>query len=113
MPSSYWYWAIRHTACVLNIFPPLQYDQTITTRYELVYRKQPDNCHLIKLFITTYFSHQKDGSKHRSPFQAQTLQGIAVGCSDIPNGLEIYNPLNKQFYTSTVFKIDNNITTKG
>ena len=94
MPWSYWYWAIRHAARVHNIFP-VKNDQQVTTPYQMVYNELPDYRQLNRLFSTTYFSHNKDGTKRRSPFQAHTLQGIAVGWSDISNGLEIYNPLTK------------------
>ena len=48
----------------------------------------------------------------RSQFQAHKLQVIAIGWSEISNGLEIYNPTTKQLYISTVFKIDELIYTK-
>ena len=105
MPRSYWYWAIRHASRVHNIFP-VQQDRTITTPNKLVYNERPDYRQLIRLFSTTYLSHTKDGTKRRSPFQSHTLQDIVVGWSDTSNRLEIYNPLNKQIYTSTVVKID-------
>ena len=105
IPRSYWYWAIRHTARIHNIYP-IQNDSKITIPYELVYNELPDYRQLIRLFSTTYFAHTKDGVKRRSPFQAHTLQGIAIGWSEVANGLEIYNPITKQIYTSTVFKID-------
>ena len=105
MPRSYWYWAIRHADRVHNIFP-VKNEQKITTPYELVYDELPDYHQLIRPFSTIYFSHSKDGAKRRSPFQAHTLQGIAGGWSDISNGLEIYNLITKQIYTSIIFKID-------
>ncbi len=34
------------------------------------------------------------------------MQGITIGWSDTDNGLEIYNPIVKKVYTTTVYKID-------
>ena len=67
----------------------------------------------MRLFSTTFFSHNIDVSKRRSPFQSQTLQGIALGSSDISYGLEIYNHISNQIYTSTVLKIDEINETKS
>ena len=40
------------------------------------------------------------------------MQGIALGWSDITNGMEIYNPITKQLYTTTVYKLDEHNQTK-
>ena len=45
--------------------------------------------------------------------QAHTLAGIAVGWSDIANGLQVYNPITKELYTTSIFKIDEHNATKS
>ena len=41
------------------------------------------------------------------------MQGIAVGWSDVANIMEIYNPVTKQLYTTTVYKLDEHNNTKS
>ena len=111
MPRSYWFWAIRHAARVHNIFP-IKFENKITTHHELVYGSKPDYRQLFRLFSTAYFSHTKDGTKTRTNVQSHSMQGIAVGWSDTANGMEIYNPITKQLYTTTVYKLDEHNQTK-
>ena len=111
MPRSYWYWAIRHAARVHNIFP-VKCDNKITSHHKLVYNNKPDYRQLFRLFSTIYFSHTKDGTKTRTNVQSHSMQGIAIGWSDTANGMEIYNPVTKQLYTKTVYKLDEHNNTK-
>ena len=112
MPRSFWYWAIKHASRTHNIFP-VKFDDKLTTPHELVYKSQPDYRQLFRLFSTTYFSHLKDNTKQRSNIQAHTLARIAVGWSDVANGLQVYNPITKELYTTSVFKIDEHNATKS
>ena len=112
MPRSYWYWAVQHASRVHNVFP-LKFDGQLTTSHELVYKSKPDYRQLFRLFSTTYFSHHKDNNKERSNVQSHTLAGIAVGWSDVANGLQVYNPHSKELYTTSVFKIDEHNATKS
>ncbi len=89
----------------------MQHNNSIMPTYELVYQEKLDYQQLIRLFSTSYFQHHKDDMQHFSQFQAQTMQGIAAGWSSISNRLEIYNPLTRKLYTTTVFKIYMNSTT--
>ena len=41
------------------------------------------------------------------------LAGIAVGWSDVSNGLQVYNPHIKELYTTSTFKIDKHNATKS
>jgi hypothetical protein len=66
---------------------------------------------LFRLFSACYFSKTKDNNIDRTMAQSQTAQGIAVGYSEIANGMEIYNPHTKQLYSENVLKIDENIHT--
>ena len=63
---------------------------------------KPDYCQLFRLFSTAYFFHAKDGSHTQTNVQSHTMQGIAVGWSNVANGMEIYNPVTKQLHTTTV-----------
>ena len=111
MPKSYWYWAIKHASRIHNIFP-VKYNDKYTTPYEMVYKDKPDYRQLIRLFSTVYFSHSKDNTKARTNMQAHTLAGIAVEWSDTANGLLVYNPITKELYTTSVYKIDEHNQTK-
>ena len=41
------------------------------------------------------------------------MAGIAVGWSDIANGLLVYNPVSKELYTTSLYKIDEHQATKN
>ena len=112
IPQFYWFWAIHHAARVYNIFP-VNHHNKITTHNELVYNTKLDYCQLFHLFSTAYFSHTKDGSYARTNVQSHTMQGIAVGWIDVANDIEIYNPVTKQLYTTTVYKLDEHNNTKS
>lgn len=111
MPRSFWFWTIWHAARVHNIFP-VTHAKTLTIHHEMVYNNKPDYCQLFRLFSTAYFSHTKDGTKQCTNVQSHSLHGITVGWGDTANGMEIYNPITKQFYTTTVYKLDEHNNTK-
>ncbi len=53
-------------------------------------------------------------TKLRSNVQAHIPAGIAVGWSNVASGLQVYNPITKELYTtSSVFKIDKHNATKS
>ena len=81
----------------------------ITTSHELVYHQKPAYRQLFRLPL----SHEKDGIHNRTTTDSHSLQGIAVDYSHIANGMEIYNPTNKQLYTTTVFKLDEDNATRN
>ena len=112
MPKSFWYWAIKHASRIQNVFP-IKVDERFTTPHELVFKTKPDYRQLFRLFSTTYFTHTKDNTKSRTNLQAHTMAGIAVGWSDIANGLLIYNPITKVLYTSSVYKMDEHQQTQS
>ena len=58
-------------------------------------------------FIPKLLSHEC------SNLQAHTLAGIAVGWSNVANGLQVYNPITKELYTTSIFKIHEHNTTKS
>ena len=111
MPRSFWFWAIRHASRIQNIFP-IRLDDKLTTPHEPVYKTKPDYRQLFRLFSTAFFTHVKDGVKARTNIQSHTMAGIAVGYSDVANGMEVYNPLTKELYTTSRFKLDEHHSTK-
>ena len=76
---------------------PVKHNNILTTPHELVYGSKPDYRMLFRLFATTYFSKIKDGTTARTMAQAHSMQGIAVGYSEVANGMEIYNRTTKNF----------------
>ena len=112
MPKSFWFWAIKHASRIHNIFP-VKYKNKYTTPHELVFKKRPDYRQLFRLFSTAYFSHTKDNTKSRTNTQAHSMAGIAVGWSDVANGLLIYNPITKELYTTSIYKIDEHQQTQS
>ena len=99
MPRSFWYWAIRHSNRVSNMIP-VKLNDKLTTPHELVYNTKLDYRMLFRLFSTTYFSRHKDGTTQRTMAQAHSMQGIAVGYSEVANGMEIWN----HFYVRALVK---------
>ncbi len=112
MPKSFWFWVIKHASRIHNIFP-VKYKNKYTTPHELVFKKRPDYCQLFRLFSTAYFSHNKDNTKSRTNTQAHSMAGIAVGWSDVANGLLIYNHITKELYTTLIYKIDEHQQTQS
>ncbi len=78
----------------------------------MVLKDKPDYRQLIRLFLTVYFSHSKDNTKERTNVQAHTLAGIAVGWSNTANGLLVFNPITKELYSTSIYKIDEHNETK-
>ena len=66
--------------------------------------------HLLLYIISTLnvkqFSHQKENTKLLTNFHDHTLSGIIVGWSDVANDLLVYNPITKELYTTSIYKID-------
>jgi hypothetical protein len=76
-----------------------------------VYGTKPDYRVLFRLFSTAYFLKQKDVTTSRAMAQAHSMQGIAVGHSEIANGMEIWNPTTKKLHTENVFRLDEHSNT--
>jgi len=96
----------------MNSFP-IVLDGSLTTPHEATYGEKPDMRQLFRIFSTIFFSKKEDGNTTRTNVQSHTMQGIAVGWSEKANGMEIYNPITKTLYTSTVYNIDENNSTKN
>ena len=105
MPRSFWFYAIQHAARMMNCIPG-KINDALTTPFELIHHSPPDSRLWFPLFSLGYFHHTRDGSVARSGFQAQTMEGIAVGRSTTSNAMVFYNPTTKQYYEPDTYKLD-------
>ena len=78
MPRAFWFPAIQHAARMMNCIPG-KINDALTTPFELLHHSPPDSRLWFPLFSVGYFHHTRDGSVARSGFQAQTIEGIAIG----------------------------------
>lgn len=100
-----WYYAIRHSAMMLNQVPG-RLGRKLTTPFELVHGVKPSSETWFELFSVGYFNHDMDNNESRSSSQAQTLDGIAVGRDDRSNTIIFYNPISKSYYRPPAYKLD-------
>ena len=105
MPRAFWFSAIQHAARMMNCIPGKIAD-SITTPFELIHHSPPDSRVWFPIFSVGYFHHTRHGSVARSTFQAQTLEGMAIGRSDTSNAMVFYNPITRQYYEPDMYKLD-------
>jgi transposase InsO family protein len=105
MPRAFWLSAIQHAARMMNCIPG-KVGNFLTTPFELIHHSPPDSRVWFPLFSVGYFNHTRDGSVVRSSFQAQTMEGIAIGRSDTSNAMIFYNPRTRQYYEPDSYKLD-------
>ncbi|KAL7425595.1 LOW QUALITY PROTEIN: hypothetical protein ACHAXH_000396, partial [Discostella pseudostelligera] len=126
MPRVFWFPAIQHAAHMMNCIPG-KINDALTTPFELLHHSPPDSRLWFPLFSVGYFHHTRDGSDSRLwfplfsvgyfhhtrdgsvarlGFQAQTIEGIAIGRSDTSNAMLFYNPTTKQYYEPDTYKLD-------
>jgi len=105
MPRAYWLSAIQHSARMMNCIPGKINDE-LTTPFELIHHSPPDSRLWFPLFSVGYFHHTRDGSVERSSFQAQTMEGIAIGRSESSNAMVFFNPRTRQYYEPDTYKLD-------
>ncbi len=105
MPRAFWFHAIQHAARMMNCIPG-KYNDALTTPFELIHHSPPDARVWFPLFSVGYFSHTRDGLVPRSGFQAQTMEGIAIGRSETSNAMIFYNPITKNYYEPDTYKLD-------
>ncbi|KAL7481073.1 hypothetical protein ACHAW6_006752 [Cyclotella cf. meneghiniana] len=70
----------------------------LTSLFELVHGVKPDLSTWFELFSIGYFSYDFKKVESKSKMQAQTLDGIAVGCNKQSNTVTFDNPTTKQYY---------------
>jgi hypothetical protein len=97
MPRSFWYFAIKHLARMMNMIPG-KYCGQLASPFMLVHGVRPDQRTWLPLFSLCYFHHEKDSDASRSKHQAHKLDGIVIGRSPTSNAILVYNPRNHCYY---------------
>jgi hypothetical protein len=105
MPCSHWYFAIKQAACMINMIPG-KYKSKLVLPFMLAHGVCPDQRAWLPLFSICYFHHTKDSNTLRSKNQAQTLDGIIIGCLLMSTGILIYNPRNQKYYKPDSYQLD-------
>jgi len=101
MPHTFWFWAIRHAAQVMN-YIPCMVNGVKTSSFKLVYGIKPYYRVLFHLFSTSCITHSSDGTcQHDGIAEATFHQVIVVGHCKKSDGLSFYSPHSKQFYHSS------------
>ena len=93
MPRSFWYYAIKHSAQMMNMIPG-RYGGKLASPFMLVHGVRPDQRTWLPLFSICYFHHEKDSDVQRSKTQAHTMDGIAIGRSPTSNAIVVYASLH-------------------
>jgi hypothetical protein len=96
MPHSFWYFAIKHSARMMNMIPG-KYCGKLALPFMLVHGVCPDQRTWLPLFSFCYFHHEKDSNASHSKNQAHTFDGIVIGQSPTSNAILIYNPRNQRY----------------
>ncbi len=86
MPSTFWYFAIKHSARMMNMIPG-KYRGKLASPFMLVHGVHPDPRTWLPLFSLCYFHHDKDNKAPHSKNQAHTLGGIVIGPLSTSNAL--------------------------
>ncbi len=105
MPRTFWYYAITHSARLMNAIPG-KHSGRLAYPFLLVHGIGHDERTWIPIFSLCYFHHVRDGDADRSKLQAQTMDGIIIGCSPTSNALLVYNPRNCQYYEPDSYRLD-------
>ncbi len=105
MPRTFWYFAIKHLAWMMNMIPG-KYRNKLASLFMLVHGKRPDTKTWLPLFLLCYFHHDKDSDASHSKHQAHTMDGIVVGRSSTSNAILVYNPHNQRYYELDSYRFD-------
>ncbi len=105
MPWLFWYFAIKHLACMMNMIPG-KYCGKLAFPFMLVYGVYPDQRTWLPLFLLYYFHHNKDSNASRSKYQVHTLNGIMIRRSPTFNTILVYNPRNQHYSEPNSYKLD-------
>jgi hypothetical protein len=79
LPSSFWFYAVRHATEVCNYFPYKLEDGSLTTPFELAHKTKPDLRVLFQLFALAVVHCERVGDTSLTKFESQSLPMIAVG----------------------------------
>ncbi len=105
MPRSFWYFAICHTARMMNVISG-KYKGKLASPFMLVHGVRPDQRAWRPIFSLCYFHHKNDSNASRSKNQAHTLVGIIIGCDPTSTAILVYNPCNQKYYKPDSYRID-------
>jgi hypothetical protein len=106
MPKSLWFFALRHAVQVCN-YLPVMLEGKITTAFEQVHKSQPNfQAILYPIFSHGYFRCTRDSNRERLQFEPQTQPGIAIGRSELANGLMFWNPVTNRISVSADYRLD-------
>jgi len=110
LPSTFWFYAVRHASKVCNYFSYRIEDGTITTPFELAHKEKPDLRVLFKPFSLAAVHRERVGDTSITKFDSQSVPMICVGQCPNSNGLQFYNPTNCTFVSSIDYVFINNST---
>jgi hypothetical protein len=105
MPQTYWFFAITHTAHIMNAIPSKIHGH-LASPFLLVHGVGHDERTWIPLSSLCFIHHGKDGPMKHSRHQAHTMDGVVVGRSPTSNALLVYNPQNKQYHVPDSYQLD-------
>jgi hypothetical protein len=105
MLPSLWYYAIKHSACMMNMIPG-KFCGKLASPFLLVHGVHQDQRTWIPLFSLCYIHHKKDINSLHSKNQAHTLDGIVVRRSPTSNAILVYNPRNQRYCKPDSYRLD-------
>jgi hypothetical protein len=105
MPHTFWHFAIKHSARMMNMIPG-KYNDKLASPFMLAHGVRPDPRTWLPIFSLCYFHHEKDSDASHSKNHAHTLDGIVIGQSSTSNALLIYNPRNQRYYKPDSYRLD-------
>jgi hypothetical protein len=106
MPKSLWFFALRHAVQVCN-YLPVVIEGNITTAFEQVHKSQPNfQAILYPIFSHGYFHRTGDINRECLQFEPQTQPGIAIGHSELANGIMFWNPVTNRISVSADYQLD-------
>jgi hypothetical protein len=65
MPRSFWYFAIRHAASMMNVIP-MKYNGKLASPFMLVHGERPDQQAWLPIFFLCYFHHENNSNASHS-----------------------------------------------
>jgi hypothetical protein len=110
LPSSFWFYGVRHAAEVCNYFPFQLEDGSFTTPFQLVHHQKPDLRNLFKLFSLVAVRRERVNNDTIGKFESQSHPMIAIGRCPKSDGLLFYNPTSNTFVSSIDYKFQPNVT---
>jgi hypothetical protein len=110
LPSSFWFYAVRHAAEVCNYFPVSLEDGTMSTPFGMAHHIKPGLRLMFKPFAFAAVRRERKGNATLQKFESQSLPMIVLGRCPISNGLQFYNPINGSIVSSIDYTIQHHVT---